>query len=362
MSKRKKKKNVAVRTRQGSKKVVSGEKKSPIDEISPPKKTSAKYAARKKRQAEEKYEQLSQKLTAASVAVLTVITVMSAAAISVKAMTAPPEYGVETLTEITAMLRADKSADTVTAVDEEEARLAELAEKDVEAPVIYGVGTIYVTLGESPAYLSGVYAQDDRDQSPKLTYDPSSVNIYNIGTYSVEYFAEDESGNVSHELGNVIVSSVGQDKVDAAADEVLSAILTDGMTDRQKAEAIYNWCVGNIRYSSYTGYLIGCYSDGAYTGFKYRSGNCYVYYSTSSVLLWRAGIENQMIRRNSDSDPHYWNLVKIDGEWYHFDTCPHYRDYPIRVFLLTDKEVREYSEKQVKGYYDFDESLYPKTP
>ena len=69
-----------------------------------------------------------------------------------------------------------------------------------------------------------------------------------------------------------------------------------------------------------------------------------------------------MVQRNDPNKPHYWNLVKVDGNWYHFDTCPHYADYPLTSFLLTDAEVAYYSTYQAVGYYSFDSSLYPATP
>ena len=69
-----------------------------------------------------------------------------------------------------------------------------------------------------------------------------------------------------------------------------------------------------------------------------------------------------MIQRNIPDRPHYWNLVKIDGNWYHFDSCPHYDYAPLESFLLTDAEVIDYSTNAAEGYYSFDSSLYPATP
>ena len=79
-------------------------------------------------------------------------------------------------------------------------------------------------------------------------------------------------------------------------------------------------------------------------------------------LLDCAGIDNMEICRDKPATPHYWNLVNCGDGWYHFDTCPHYKQYPLDAFMLTDAQVAAYSQNSVKDYYSFDASLYPATP
>ena len=100
----------------------------------------------------------------------------------------------------------------------------------------------------------------------------------------------------------------------------------------------------------------------AYSGFVNGRGDCYVYYAMSRALLDGAGIENMKICRDNPAKPHFWNLVNCGDGWYHFDTCPHYKNYPLEAFMLTDREVEEYSKNCVEEYYSFDKSLYPATP
>ena len=100
----------------------------------------------------------------------------------------------------------------------------------------------------------------------------------------------------------------------------------------------------------------------AYTGFTTGRGDCYVYYAMSRMLLDCAGIDNMEICRDNPAKPHYWNLVNCGDGWYHFDTCPHYKQYPLDAFMLTDAQVAAYSQNSVKDYYSFDASLYPATP
>jgi transglutaminase/protease-like cytokinesis protein 3 len=156
------------------------------------------------------------------------------------------------------------------------------------------------------------------------------------------------------------VCEITEETLKPYVDKVLGKILRKGMTQREQARAIYDWMIANVSYTAYT------YKDhwmrAAYYGFVNGRGDCYVYYAMSRALLDGAGIENMEICRDNPAKPHYWNLVNCGDGWYHFDTCPHYKSYPLESFMLTDREVEEYSKNCVEEYYSFDKSLYPATP
>ncbi len=231
--------------------------------------------------------------------------------------------------------------------------------KDTTKPIIYGVKPITAYEGETILYRNGVYTSDDRDGSVAVTVNSSAVNNSVAGTYYVTYTASDSSGNTRTATTTVTIMAISRQSVNDLADQVLAKIVTDSMTDRDKAHAIYNWCRQNIRYSSITSHLMGHFNKAAYTGFTKRYGNCYTYYAVASALLSRVGIENIEIHRNDPNRPHYWNLVKMDGAWYHFDTCPQPSPHRLKVFLLKDSEVRAFP---LSYYYDFDASKFPPTP
>lgn len=233
---------------------------------------------------------------------------------------------------------------------------------DTAPPAIYGVKTIYAQQNGTVSYRSGVSAYDNADGNVSVKIDASRVDVTKIGKYTVIYTATDKAGNTATQSAVVYVTGANQASVNLYADEILAAITTPGMTDRQKASAIYTWCVGHLRYSTATAHLMDKFIEAAYSGFTTHIGNCYTYYAVASALLTRAGIENMEIQRDNPYAPHYWNLVKIDGNWYHLDTCPKWKSHPIKTFLLTDWQVKQYSLYELEGYYSFDESLYPATP
>lgn len=233
---------------------------------------------------------------------------------------------------------------------------------DMVPPVIYGAHDITIIEGETVSFRKGVYAIDDRSGDTAVTVDSSAANPYAAGTYPIHYSSTDASGNTATVTVYLIVKTLSLETVYSQADQILSQILWPSMSQYEKAWAVYRWCTGNLYYSTRTSHLMGQFVNGAYSGLTTRSGNCYIYYAAASALLTRAGIENIEIQRNDPANPHYWNLVNIDGSWYHFDTCPHYAGHELQCFLLTDAEVKAYSDYEVANYYSFDSGLYPATP
>lgn len=231
---------------------------------------------------------------------------------------------------------------------------------DQTAPVISGVKNLSVYVNGRLSYKTGVTAADNDGTAVAVTVDSSAVRLSVPGKYKITYTAADGAGNTATETATVTVLEITEEVVRPYAQNVLSRILTDDMTQLEKARAIYDWMTANVSYVTYADKTY--WLRAAYTGFTTGRGDCYVYYAMSRMLLDCAGIDNLEICRDNPAKPHYWNLVNCGDGWYHFDTCPHYKQYPLTSFMLTDAEVRDYSENCVKDYYSFDSSLYPATP
>lgn len=233
---------------------------------------------------------------------------------------------------------------------------------DDTPPRFYGITKLTAYEGDTVSYRKGVSAIDDSDGKVGFSVDTSRVKTSVVGTYTVVYTATDRDGNTVSETTTLEILPITEEAAYARADEVLAGIIKEGMTDREKARAIYDWCRANIRYSTLTSHLMGHYERAAYSGFTKHYGNCYTYYAVASALLNRVGIENMEIHRNSTTNPHYWNLVNIDGSWYHLDTCPQPPPHNLEVFLLTDADVKAFTQNKVANYYNFNADDYPATP
>lgn len=174
-----------------------------------------------------------------------------------------------------------------------------------------------------------------------------------------DYFSEtdinDKENHIakkaSEEAFQITAERTAYDTSDPAygiAENILATLQCDN--DIDTAWEIFNWVHSNVYYQPVTESM--SFEDAAYRGFTRKSGDCYVYFACSKMLLDCAGIPNLMVERYPVySNSHYWNLVDIDGEWYHCDATV-FKDHPDMYFMCTDEEIDD-------EHHSFDSSLYP---
>lgn len=253
---------------------------------------------------------------------------------------------------------------------------------DTAPPVISGAHDLKAAVGESISYRAGVTVTDDSGEAVALQIDATEVDLTRPGEYEAVYWAEDAAGNraevpvtvtvietvtvdeegsgATEDIEDPAAPQATQETVDALADEILAQITNDGMSQYEKALAIYNYVHNNIAYtgtSDKSSWLVG-----AYVGFTRHSGDCYNYFACSKALLTRAGIPNVDLTRVGGNSRHYWQLVDVGTGYRHFDACPHPNSYPLYSFLLTEAEVRYYTEQCAsirKNYYVYDYDSCP---
>lgn len=233
--------------------------------------------------------------------------------------------------------------------------------KDEEPPEMEGFYNLTIFEGDTIQYRKYLKVTDNCDENPKVTIDSSQVNRNEAGLYYATYRAEDMAGNVTEEEIFVRVMEkvpVTQEMVDELADAVLAEIITDGMTNRDKAYAIFKWTKRNIAYTGHTDP-----SDivaGAYQGLKYRAGDCFTFCAVAHMLYIRAGFEAMKVDRTAGYLNHYWNYVNYGEGWYHCDSNL-YRPDGFEAFMKTTEELVAYSTTVMErpDYYMYDESLYP---
>lgn len=262
------------------------------------------------------------------------------------------------------------------------------AAPDVTAPQLLGVQDLTVAMNGVAYYRDGVSAVDDVDGPVAVEIDAGAVDLTVAGEYPVIYSAQDAAGNRVEQTATVTVvetitvdqgqdeqtedeapeeadggaspSEVTQEDVDRLADEILARITNSGMSQREKAKAIFNYVNRHIKYvgkSDKSSWLIG-----AYVGLTRGRGDCYNYFACSKALLTRAGIPNVDLERVGGKSRHYWQLVNTGDGWYHFDACPHPTGYPMSGFMMTETQARTYTEQVKKArqnYYVYDYDACP---
>lgn len=235
--------------------------------------------------------------------------------------------------------------------------------QDTEPPVITGAVNQTIYEGNSISYRNIVKAIDNCPEGLELSIDSSEVNVNKAGTYTVYCTATDAAGNTANAsfTVTVLVHDYSQSAVYAMADSILANLITQDMSQYEKAQKIF-WYVRN-NMSFYDSSEKDNWIKAAGEAMTNRSGDCYNYACLSKVLLTRAGIKNmdiEMIPKGNQL--HYWNLVDIgDGHgWYHFDTTPRIPDRPT-IFLWTDSQMMEYSAAH-SNCFNYDKSAYPEIP
>lgn len=141
---------------------------------------------------------------------------------------------------------------------------------------------------------------------------------YIVDSYGFTYRGGTRSANVTVEVE--YLETLQQTAfVNKEVKAVLKKIITPGMDNHQKVKVIHDWVVLNLKYdTSYRKYT-------AYEGLQSGSAVCQGYSLLTYKLLKEAGITNKIVegtvkQEGASSQPHAWNLVLLDGKWYHLDT------------------------------------------
>lgn len=189
------------------------------------------------------------------------------------------------------------------------------------APQFEGLTDLYVQVGNTISYKTGVTAVDPQDGEVSFTVDAAGVDRMTEGTYVVYYSATDADGNTTIIPRNIIVEDAARAAVESYAQAVLDKIITPNMTLDQKIYAVYRYSRKNVLFvgtSDKTSIV-----HAAYEGFTTGAGDCYTYYAMNVIMLDMLGIENLEVTRVGGTSHHWWNLVlHEDGKYYHVDSCP----------------------------------------
>lgn len=146
--------------------------------------------------------------------------------------------------------------------------------------------------------------------------------------------------------------------INGIVDKVIKEKLNNNMPTREKIKIIHDYIIDNAEYDKlkYENKNDTTYkSNTAYGVLVQGYGTCNGYADAMAIFLDKLNIINYKI---SNSE-HIWNLVYLDGKWYHLDLT---WDDPISdvninrdtYFLITTSELEELND----GTHKFDKSIY----
>ena len=146
--------------------------------------------------------------------------------------------------------------------------------------------------------------------------------------------------------------------INEIVDKVIKEKLNNNMPTIEKIKIIHDYIIDNAEYDKlkYENKNDTTYkSNTAYGVLVQGYGTCNGYADAMAIFLDKLNIINYKI---SNSE-HIWNLVYLDGKWYHLDLT---LDDPISdvninrdtYFLITTSELEELND----GTHKFDKSIY----
>ncbi len=239
------------------------------------------------------------------------------------------------------------------------------APPDTEAPRFLGVRELSVKVGEGISYRTGVRAEDGLDGEVDFEVDASEVDLSTPGVYRVVYTATDAAGNVGRSETTVTVvaaSAVSEEELSELTDRRIADWGLRGLSREELYESVYWKIKAAMTYvsdSDKTDWM-----GEAARGFLQGEGDCFTYYAMVRAILWRLELDFYTVQRTPGArdSTHYWMMVETEaGVWYHFDVCPHPKEFPLSGILLTDAELAAYNTR-VEGYYTYDRGDLPETP
>lgn len=172
------------------------------------------------------------------------------------------------------------------------------------------------------------------------TTDKSIISILPQYITSNKKPGEDTAAEIAQQ--NIEIQSM-KEAFDKNTAELMEGI-TDSMSDVEKLLALHDALACHVTYTKVPG---GKYDKSIYTAYGSiveGVGVCQAYTMGYSYLAKLAGVDDIHVVSN---EYHSWNMVKLDGEWYHVDVT---YDDPVndiqgrvihKYFLISDKTLQQ---------------------
>lgn len=143
--------------------------------------------------------------------------------------------------------------------------------------------------------------------------------------------------------------------VDNEIEKILDEIITEDMSTSTKVKRVHYYIVSNIRANTETNYKTPY--DALAFGKSDSVGNAML----MQKMLEKLSIPNKIVSGEAPPiyhtedmrpRPHAWNLVEVDGKWYHFDTSYDSHLYTTKYCGVTDKYLADLYWQWHENYPD----------
>lgn len=171
-------------------------------------------------------------------------------------------------------------------------------------------------------------------------YEDDDYLRYSMERKTMQWVRENDATQIDFRFG---YHATGEEEevVDEKVDEILEEIITPEMDPHEITKAVHDYIVANTAYDQ------AQREHSAYAALVKGRAVCQGYALLLYKMLNEAGVEARIISGVAGGENHAWNLVQLDGNWYHLDATWNdpIPDEPGRVlydyYNRTDEQMRE---------------------
>lgn len=176
----------------------------------------------------------------------------------------------------------------------------EMIDRSNSFNVDYSGTSISTFTDDSQSFLRSIYAGDD------------DYLEWNMSAIAYQYYQTNNLLKIEFTV-KYLTTKAQEIYVDENVKIILASILKINMTDNEKLYAIHKYIIDNVEYdNSLTKYT-------AYNALYDSTAVCQGYSLLMDKMLESAGIKTIIIDGSIPEGTHAWNLVLLDGIWYHVD-------------------------------------------
>lgn len=136
---------------------------------------------------------------------------------------------------------------------------------------------------------------------------PELVDFQSINFKTTPTYLE---GNLSYINNSQILKEVNVLRIQKIINDLKRA--TIDMNDKEKIRYVYEWINKNVKYNENPA------KNSIYNAFIEKEANDLSITKTVQVIFFNIGIES-LIAVGKKEDIHYWNIVRYEDDFYHFD-------------------------------------------
>ena len=213
----------------------------------------------------------------------------------------------------------------------------------------YSTITFYCPV-EYQSCLSDVSIITSNVKNEELTIIGNLVNPYNNFTNISIYY--DTSGKVSLSISYLYDDDMVRE-TETFINSIIRETINDSMTTTEKMKALHDYIVTYSEYDNNYEQELKLMGQGklpsntAYGLYKNKLAICTGYADTMALLLDKIKVDNFKVA----SETHIWNVVKLDGVYYHIDatwddpTNNIFETLNDKFFMISTETLHEYDQE-----------------